>query len=209
MEPDMPDKEEKTDKPQKRLKLRKPTSPCYEIHRDDNLAGTKKPLREACEKPDGRSPNIKSVFVKKYPNTGGEHPRIRRIRNQLAEIVKNKVKTVPLKQTRIAAPFRMHEDVETKGVLLEDAVSVIKDLLAERATAGYTTSRWNRPRSGKLRPVRPGNRPERMMVKALKHAAKSADIEGRSKRADREDKMRMQKASFDQKQATSLLARIA
>lgn len=128
-----------------------------------------KPLKTKSGTPDGRSPIIKSVIKNQYAKTGGMHPRLRRVVKQAQELNKGShIKKIDVTPTKITSPPKF---------IKEDKVETFKQILSEYSTKAYATSssRWS-SRHGRTRGAQPGNKPERLIVKAAKHANKDAKL---------------------------------
>lgn len=167
-------------------------------------AKTKPPkvLKKKDGKPDNRSPVIKSILKNKYEKTGGLHPRDARIMKQVQELNgKPSYDIKPLTHTRIAGKSNLiRESTET--------LEIVKSVLNEYSTKATQTSHWNRSRHGKVRGLQPGNRPERAIVKTVKHEDKSAKNLAREKFERARNKMEYDQAQSRRDAHISQVAKI-
>lgn len=177
----------------------------------------KKILRTKSGKPDARSPRVRSILTKDAP--GGANPRIKSIRNQIADLNGNKpsVKTVPASRVRIASPPKIpgminadHQPFDDRPMLQESKLEILKRVVLEWGDRAYAVSSngWS-SRGGKgTRPAKPANRPERLVVSSAKHAAKAAQNLAKAKIASNDMRQNYNQAKAERDQTIKQVTRL-
>tara|TARA_B110000503_G_C6931918_1_gene323171 strand:- start:151 stop:696 length:546 start_codon:yes stop_codon:yes gene_type:complete len=179
----------------------------------------KKPTKQSkrtrsVNKPDGRSPVIKSILTMKKT-----HPTDLRRLKQVRELNGNKKRysTEPLKQIRLASSGIRTEAVEPKmeDNLLQERLEIIKEIgrsslgvITERRTMGTVAGNSWSSRHGKTRPVKPGNSPERRIVAGARHEKKGAALIARKKMSSANARQQYDQAQRERDQETSTINRI-
>ena len=87
-------------------------------------------------------------------------------------------------------------------------IDVLKEILLERNTRGYTVSKWNRSRKGSTRPMKTYNRPQALMIKGVKKTSRDLQLKVKNKIIDMKADRRFAQEREKAKQLSNELGRI-
>lgn len=235
----MKEKEKIEATPPKKIKLKKPGKPHYEIDpvKPDQAhlqkEGVLEVLHEVVKKSFKNKPKPLGYKTKiiKVPNKGTKKKKpgpsslkdmdsiiqnkkestlMKGIRKRTAEINGKPKYNINDKPSRISIrtlpKIGLKEEVEM--IKEENTLDIIKGIISERNTQGWTVSSWHRKKKGKTRGISPSKRPDRAVTIGIKHAAKQIKQSAKLKATRRREDLNQQRASAQVKQASAELARI-